>query len=104
MGNFNIERWQMVVGGNRHSRMICEECMKWAMQRTVFGKTLVGRPFSLTALLTEQMYLFDGVFLVTQIQQPVIRFKLGQMVAEVEAVHSLLEDLTYHLRGITIMT
>ena len=29
MGNFNIERWQMVVGGNRHSRMIVEECMKW---------------------------------------------------------------------------
>ena len=94
----------MVVGGNRHSRMICEECMKWAMQRTVFGKTLVGRPFSLTALLTGKMYLFDGVCLVTkQIQQPVIRFKLGQMVAEVEAVHSLLEDLTYHLRDIIIM-
>jgi hypothetical protein len=33
MGNFNIERWQMVVGGNRHSRMIVEECMKWSMQR-----------------------------------------------------------------------
>ena len=24
MGNFNIERWQMIVGGNRHSRMIEE--------------------------------------------------------------------------------
>ena len=57
MGNFNIERWQMIVGGNRHSRMIAEECMKWAMQRSVFGKPLI--------------------------QQPVIRFKLGQMIADV---------------------
>jgi alkylation response protein AidB-like acyl-CoA dehydrogenase/predicted heme/steroid binding protein len=65
MGNFNIERWQMVVGGNRHSRMIVEECMKWAMQRKVFGKPLI--------------------------QQPVIRFKLGQMIADVESVHSMLE-------------
>jgi alkylation response protein AidB-like acyl-CoA dehydrogenase len=62
----------MVVGGNRHSRLIVEESMKWAMQRVVFGKPLV--------------------------EQPVIRFKLGQMVADVEAVHSLLEDLTYQVR------
>ena len=108
MGNFNIERWQMgerafvqlqraatasmslpaviihfnitdafcvwltsVVGGNRHSRMIVEECMKWSMQRNVFGKPLI--------------------------QQPVIRFKLGQMIADVEAVHSMLEDMTYQM-------
>jgi len=65
----------MVVGGNRHSRMIVEECMKWAMQRQVFGKALI--------------------------QQPVIRFKLGQMIADVEAVHSMLEDMTYQMCTMT---
>ena len=46
--------------------------MKWSMQRSVFGKPLI--------------------------QQPVIRFKLGQMIAEVEAVHSMLEDMTHQVR------
>ena len=68
MANFNHERWGMVVGGNRHSRFVVEECLKWAMQRQVFGKALI--------------------------QQPVIRFKLGQMIADVETVHSMAEDLT----------
>jgi alkylation response protein AidB-like acyl-CoA dehydrogenase len=51
--------------------MIVEECMKWSMQRNVFGKPLI--------------------------QQPVIRFKLGQMIADVEAVHSMLEDMTHQM-------
>lgn len=62
MANFNIERWSMIVSGNRHSRMVLEECVKWAQQRNVFGKPLFT--------------------------QPVIRFKIGQMIAEVETVHS----------------
>ena len=61
----------MIVGGNRHSRMVCEECFKWASQRKVFGKTLIS--------------------------QPMIRFKLAQMIAEVESVHSMLEDVTYQM-------
>ena len=71
MANFNFERWGMIVGGNRHSRMVCEECFKWASQRKVFGKTLIS--------------------------QPMIRFKLAQMIAEVESVHSMLEDVTYQM-------
>ena len=51
--------------------MIVEECMKWSTQRNVFGKPLI--------------------------QQPVIRFKLGQMIADVEAVHSMLEDMTHQM-------
>jgi len=71
MANFNFERWSMVCGGNRHSRLVVEEGMKWALQRDVFGKKLM--------------------------QQPVIRFKFGQMIAEVETVHSLLEDITFQM-------
>lgn len=71
MANFNFERWGMIVCGNRHSRMIVEECMKWAFTRKVFGKTLM--------------------------QQPVIRYKMAEMTAAVETVHSMLEDLTYQM-------
>merc|ERR1712205_156815 len=53
--------------------MIAEECLKWAMSRKVFSKPLI--------------------------QQPAIRFKLGEMIAGIEAVHSMLEDLTYHMVG-----
>eukprot|EP00657_Telonema_sp_P-1_P003526 TRINITY_DN18418_c0_g2_i1.p1 TRINITY_DN18418_c0_g2~~TRINITY_DN18418_c0_g2_i1.p1 ORF type:complete len:166 (+),score=50.10 TRINITY_DN18418_c0_g2_i1:148-645(+) len=75
MANFNFERWGMVIAGNRHARMVIEECMKWALQRQVFGKKLM--------------------------QQSVIRFKTGQMIAEVEAVHSLLEDITFQMCNLT---
>ena len=71
MANFNKERWGMVAAGNRMSRLMVEECIKWAMSRKVFGHPLVS--------------------------QPVIRFKLAQMAAEVEAVHSFLEDVTYQM-------
>lgn len=54
MYNFNHERWSMVVGGTRAARMVTEECFKWANQRMVFGKKLI--------------------------EQPVIRFKLADMV------------------------
>merc|ERR1719433_1086587 len=71
MANFNIERWGMITAGNRHARMVYEECMKWALQRKVFGKALI--------------------------QQPVIRYKLAEMAASVETLHSMLEDLTYQM-------
>jgi len=75
MANFNRERWGMVASGNRMSRLMVEECFKWAMQRKVFGKRLID--------------------------QPVIRFKLGQMAAEVESIHSWLEDVTYQMTKMT---
>lgn len=76
MANFNFERWAMVCGGNRHSRQVVEESMKWALQRKVFGKALI--------------------------QQPVIRFKLAEMVAAVESVHSMLEDVTYQMSKMSV--
>eukprot|EP00944_MAST-04C_sp_MAST-4C-sp1_P000853 g853.t1 len=71
MYNFNHERWGMCVGGNRLSRLMVEEAFKWASGRQIFKKRLID--------------------------QPVIRFKLAQMAAEVESVHSLIEDITYQM-------
>ena len=34
----------MVAGGNRLSRLMVEECFKWANQRMVFGKRLIDQP------------------------------------------------------------
>jgi len=76
MSNFNHERWGMAVCGNRHSRLIVEECMKWATQRKVFGKPLI--------------------------QQPVIRNKLAHMIGEVEAVNAWCESITYQMTKMSL--
>lgn len=34
----------MCCGSIRQSRLIVEECMKWAHQRIVFGKRLIDQP------------------------------------------------------------
>lgn len=44
LSNFNHERWTMVCGSIRASRMIVEECLKWSNQRLVFGKRLIDQP------------------------------------------------------------
>eukprot|EP00240_Pyramimonas_obovata_P002298 CAMPEP_0118924594 /NCGR_PEP_ID=MMETSP1169-20130426/2660_1 /TAXON_ID=36882 /ORGANISM="Pyramimonas obovata, Strain CCMP722" /LENGTH=522 /DNA_ID=CAMNT_0006865721 /DNA_START=158 /DNA_END=1726 /DNA_ORIENTATION=- len=71
MDNFNHERWMIVVGVNRGSRLLVEECFKWASQRKVFGKPLL--------------------------EQPVIRAKLANMIAQVEAVHHWIENVTLQM-------
>lgn len=75
MANFNFERWGMIVCGNRHSRMVLDECLRWALSRKVFGKALI--------------------------QQPVIRYKLAEMAAAIESLHSMLEDLTYQMNNMS---
>jgi len=72
MSNFNHERWAMAVAGNTMSRLMIEEAFKWAAGREIFRKRLID--------------------------QPVIRFKLAQMVAEIESVHSMIEDVTYQMQ------
>lgn len=67
MYNFNHERWLIVCGIVRASRMVVEECFKWANQRKVFGKKLI--------------------------EQPVIRWKLANMVSQLESVQSKLCEL-----------
>ena len=71
MYNFNHERWLIVCQSVRCSRLIVEECFKWAMQRKVFGKPLIA--------------------------QPVIRNKLANMIAQVESVQAWLENITYQM-------
>jgi alkylation response protein AidB-like acyl-CoA dehydrogenase len=44
LSNFNHERMYMVWGSCRASRIVVEECMKWANQRIVFGKKLNEQP------------------------------------------------------------
>eukprot|EP00732_Lithocolla_globosa_P004116 Lithocolla_globosa_v1_NODE_3627_length_1621_cov_4.503831.p1 type:complete len:510 gc:universal NODE_3627_length_1621_cov_4.503831:49-1578(+) len=71
MSNFNHERWGMIAANQRHARLITEECFKWANQRIVFGKRLI--------------------------EQPVIRFKLSKMVAELESVQAWLHEITHQM-------
>ncbi len=75
MANFNHERWLIIVGISRATRLIVEECFKWAHQRVVFGKPLIA--------------------------QPVIREKLAYMVAQLESVHNWLENITYQMTKMT---
>jgi alkylation response protein AidB-like acyl-CoA dehydrogenase len=69
--SFNHERWYIVCHVNRYSRLILEECFKWANQRVVFGQKLI--------------------------EQPVIRQKLAHMVSQVESVQNWLENITYQM-------
>ncbi|KAI9026709.1 acyl-CoA dehydrogenase/oxidase [Hyaloraphidium curvatum] len=77
LSNFNHERWGMCVGSNRGARLVLEECIKWAMQRKVFGKPLM--------------------------EQPVIRQKIGAMAAKIEADHALIEKITDQMNKMTYM-
>merc|ERR1711907_224683 len=43
MSNFNHERWVIAVAMIAGTRYVVEECFKWAMQRKVFGKPLIGQ-------------------------------------------------------------
>ncbi|KAL2269169.1 hypothetical protein VTJ83DRAFT_4015 [Remersonia thermophila] len=71
LSNFNHERWTMCCGVIRNSRLVVEECLKWAHQRLVFGKRLID--------------------------QPVIRQKLAKMIALVESHQAWLEQITYQM-------
>lgn len=71
MYNFNHERWLIICGVVRQNRLVIEECLKWATQRMVFGKPLM--------------------------EQPVIRFKIAQMISANEACENWLENITYQM-------
>ncbi|KAJ9602466.1 hypothetical protein H2200_013009 [Cladophialophora chaetospira] len=71
MTNFNHERWMITTFSVRTSRMVVEECLKWANQRRVFGKKLI--------------------------EEPVIRQKLAKMIAYAEAIQNYLENITYQM-------
>jgi len=58
----------MCCGSVAGSRLIVEECMRWAHQRKVFGKPLIN--------------------------QPVIRAKLAAMIYKVEGLQAYLENVS----------
>eukprot|EP00466_Bigelowiella_natans_P002774 jgi/Bigna1/35751/e_gw1.11.112.1 len=72
MYNFNHERWSLVCQSNRLARVCFEEAFKYAMKRKTFGKRLIDH----------QM----------------IRFKLAEMVRQIDATHSWTENVTYQLQ------
>jgi len=71
LSNFNHERWVMCCSSIRTQRLIVEECMAWANQREVFGKSLNA--------------------------QAVVRAKLAAMISRVESLQSWLENITYQI-------
>jgi len=75
LSNFNHERWMMCCTSLSAQRKIVEECMKWANQRIVFGKPLNA--------------------------QAVIRSKLANMIARVEASQNWLELITHQMNNMS---
>ncbi|KIM95696.1 hypothetical protein OIDMADRAFT_133513 [Oidiodendron maius Zn] len=75
MGNFNHERWTIIAGSIRMSRLVTEECLKWSNQRKVFGKRLID--------------------------QPVIRQKLAKMIAHCESTQAYIENITYQMNNLS---
>ena len=71
LSNFNHERWTMCCGSIAGSRMIAEECFKWIHQRKAFGKPLVDLA--------------------------VLRAKMANMFARIEALQAWLENITYQM-------
>merc|ERR1719326_1008023 len=69
MYNFNHERWMIVNAVIGFARVAVSDALMWAKQRKVFGQPLVD--------------------------QPVIRFKLAEPIAAVEAAQSYLEAITF---------
>lgn len=74
MYNFNHERWMIISYILAGMRGMVDECVKWANQRTAFGKKLI--------------------------QQPVIRAKIGKMISKVESTYAWFEGLTYQMNNL----
>ncbi|GAA6063434.1 hypothetical protein JCM10212_002620 [Sporobolomyces blumeae] len=75
LSNFNHERWVMCCGSVASSRMVVEECFKWAHQRKAFGKPLI--------------------------ELAVIRAKLAAMIQKVEAAQAFVENITFQMCNMT---
>lgn len=69
MTNFNHERFVIAGGACRMARMCYQEAMQWALTRETFGKKLI--------------------------RHQIIRFKLAEMVRQIESLHDMLERVAY---------
>jgi len=68
MYNFNHERWVITATMITLMRKVISESLKWVHQRLVFNKLLI--------------------------KQPVIRYKLSEMVCNVESCQNMLDFVT----------
>ncbi|KRX00823.1 Cytochrome b5-like heme/steroid binding domain [Pseudocohnilembus persalinus] len=75
MNNFNHERFQVTIECLGASRLMVEECMRYAHNRNAFGKKLID--------------------------QPVIKQKLAYMIKETESLQAWLEQIAYNLQRAT---
>ncbi|KAI0028680.1 acyl-CoA dehydrogenase [Vararia minispora EC-137] len=71
LSNFNHERWFIMAMSLSTQRLIVKECLLWANQRQIFGKTLAS--------------------------QAVVRSKLAAMISRVESAQAWLENITYQM-------
>lgn len=71
--NFNHERWMISIQTIGGCRDVIQECLRWSLQRKVFGKSLL--------------------------EQPVIRNKLGVMIARLEATQHYADWITYQMNA-----
>lgn len=69
VNNFNHERFVISCSTARQARVCYEEAMKWAVTRRTFGKKLIGHQL--------------------------IRFKLAEMVRQIESLQDMLERCAY---------
>ena len=74
LSNFNHERWMICGTSLAAQRRVVEECLKWSNQRIVFGKPLNS--------------------------QAVIRAKLANMIARVEAAQNWMEMVTHQMNHV----
>lgn len=75
LSNFNHERWMIVCTSLSAQRRIVEECLKWTAQRVAFGRPLNA--------------------------QPVVRARLANMIARVEAGQNWLEFVTHQMNNVS---
>lgn len=75
MTNFNHERLWIAFQGIRGCRTAIEDAMAWAQKREVFGKTLI--------------------------EQPVVRYKFGNMAIMVEGLQAWTEQIIYELEHLS---
>jgi alkylation response protein AidB-like acyl-CoA dehydrogenase/predicted heme/steroid binding protein len=71
MANFNHERWMIIHSWLGKMRQVVADCYRWSIQRMAFGKRLID--------------------------QPVIRYKLAEMSAAIEALESWNDSITYQM-------
>lgn len=75
MTNFNHERLWIAFQALRGCRIAMNDAMEWALKREAFGKTLI--------------------------EQPVVRYKFGNMARKVEALQAWTEQVVYELENMT---